>query len=325
VGRLGGIFRAVHKAFDQPVSLKVFPSSLSNDPEKLARIGRELRVYAQLDHPNIVRSFEIGHLGDITYVALEQLNGETLAARIERNGRLHCVTACRIARDVASGLQNLHENEIIHRDVRPENIWIDVNGIPKLMEFGAARDALAYVDVDEGQPALTTSGTVFGEYDYMAPEQASDTRQADERSDIYSLGCVLYECLTGRPPFEEKNPVRLVLKHATEDPDAPSGMFDDIPKQVDETLSGMLAKQPDDRFQTAKEVVFALDQYVPKDAEPEQVEVIEVSPAYLEWARSQIPEEPVRMADDAVGVSPELTEFLSWMTVRDARRKKGST
>ena len=318
VGTLGAVYRAFHKEFDQPASLKVFPSELNVDPEKLARVGREVRVLVELDHPNVIRSYDAGKVGDICYLAMEDLHGETLAARIERDGRLPFRDACRIVRDVASGLEHLHQNDVIHRDLRPEHVWITNEDTPKIMEFGSARDAFASLDAIISDESLMTGETVAGRYDYMAPEQAQDVREADQRSDIYSLGSVLYHCLTGRPPFVEENLIRLVMKLAAESPQPASELVGGVPRQIDETLEGLLAKKPNDRFQAADQVVYALDQFVPPEAEPEHVTVVEVSSAYLQWARSRQLEKPHTIPEEAVGITPELTEFLNWIATRRA-------
>ena len=320
-GRLGGFYRAKHDAFQQPVSLKIFPASLKNDPEKLARMGREARIFSELDHPNVPRSYQVGCVGDIYYLALEDLQGETLAARLERDQRIEYGEACRIIRDTAKGLNHLHRNEVIHRDLRPANIWITDTGVPKVIEFGAARDAYAEVDQLEEGAELTKNDTVIGQYDYMAPEQATDLRDAGPPSDIYALGCVLYHCLTGRPPFVESNPIQLVLKHAREEPAKVSDLVSDVPSPIDDTLSGMLSKDPNQRFHSAEQVAFALDQYVPKE-EDEPVAVVPVSQQYLDWVQSQQGDNPHHVSEDSVGISPELTDFLSWISRKKFRRRR---
>ncbi|MCA9207623.1 MAG: serine/threonine protein kinase [Planctomycetales bacterium] len=318
-GRLGGMFRATHVEFDQPVTLKVFPSSLRDDPEKLARMGREVRIFSELDHPNVVRSFQVGQAGEITYIALEELRGETLASRLERQGRLPYAEACRLVRDVARGLEHLHQNEVLHRDLQPAHIWISEQGVAKVMEFGAARDAYSALDVPEGSAELTLTDAFSGNYAYMAPEQAEDMRLADARSDLYSLGCVLYHCLAGQPPFFDPNPIRLVLKHARHEAPKVHESVAEVPAPLDETLAGLLAKRAGERFQTAGDVVYALEQYVP--AAEEHVGVVEVSSQYLDWVRATTPTETRHVHETSEGISPQLTEFLGWMSRRKKRRQ----
>ncbi len=320
-GRLGGMYRGVQEEFNQPVSLKIFPSSLND--EQLARLGREARIFAELDHANVLRSFEVGRVGNVHYMALEELRGETLAALLEREQRLPYERACAVMRDVARGLQHLHDNEVVHRDLRPENIWVQDNGAAKLFEFGAARDAFASVDTTADGEALTRSDSVVGEYAYMAPEQAQDPCDADHSSDIYALGCVLYHCLAGHPVFTDKNDVKLVLKHVNTVPPRISELIADVPNQVDETLASLLAKVPADRFKSAGDVAFALDQYAKDDA-VETVEIVGVSQQYFDWIQSKDTNETTGISEDAVAMTPELTEFLSFMGTRSGPRKRRS-
>ncbi|NQT12322.1 MAG: serine/threonine protein kinase, partial [Planctomycetes bacterium] len=171
VGRLGNIYRAVHEEHDQAVSLKVFPSSLKHDAEKVARTRREVQVSVELEHANILRTFEMGEVGDIYYLAFEDLEGETLGDRLDREGAMPHPAACKLMREAALGLTYLHEMGLVHRDVQPGNMWITGGGVLKMMEFGAVRDALGDIVADE-DTGVTTSETVLGNFDYMAPEQA---------------------------------------------------------------------------------------------------------------------------------------------------------
>ncbi len=319
--RSGGIFRAQHVEFNQPVSLKVFPSSLGEDPEMLARMGREVRICVALEHPNVVRSFQVGKLGNVYYLALEALRGETLKTKLDREGHLPYAAACRLIRDVAKGLGHLHENEVVHRDIRPSNIWVSEVGNPKLMEFGAAVDALAFLDNLEERADIDIGEVVVGKYDYMPPEQAYDARCADAVSDIYALGSTFYHCLTGRPPFVHPDPVKQVLQHVYDMPQPPSEMVDGIPHQIDETIAGMMAKDSNERFQKVQDVIFALNQYLGEE-EQEKIVVIDVSPDYLNWVEATHPIAHKTLTEEAVGVTPELTSFLDFMAVRSAREAK---
>ena len=317
-GNLGDVYRAVHEETGQPVSLKIFPSSLKDDPEKWARVGREARIFAELHHANVLNSFQIGSVGGVQFVALEDLHGETLAERLERDGKLPYEEACRIIRDVAKGLAHLHANDVVHRDLRPDNIWLTESGSAKIMEFGAAWDWFARADVTDEGDEVTNTESVIGQYEYTPPEQAEDPRNADARSDIYALGCTLYQCLAGTPPFTDKNPVKLVLKHARETPTPVSELDSHVPAAIDDTVSGMLEKEPAKRFQEAQQVVYALDQYVPHEAPAP--EVVEVSDQYLEWVRSQ--QEPSGVSLDAPGIDPELAEFVGWLSRRKPRPRR---
>lgn len=260
VGRLGSIYRAIHQPTGQAVSLKVFPSKLKENAEDLARMKREIRASSELDHPNLVRTYHVGQEGDVYYLAFEELRGETLQDRLDREGALPCATACRMVRDAALGLGCLHDHFLIHRDVCPANLWITDNGVSKVMELGAARYALTVLGTGE-DATVTTGHMVLGTYEYMAPEQAHAAHAADIRSDVYALGCTFYRCLAGHPPFKEKNPLKLAMRHATETPRPLGELVADIPADLAETVATMLAKAPDARLQSMADVAHSLDPY----------------------------------------------------------------
>ena len=305
VGRLGNIYRAVHDVLDQPVSLKVFPSSLKDDPEKVARMQREFRANIELEHPNIVRNFQIGEVGDVYYLAFEDLKGETLADRLDWEGALPYPTACKLIRDAALALAHLHEKGLVHRDVHPGNMWITAGGVLKLMELGAVRDALGQVITAPEEIKVTISETVLGNFDYMPPEQCQDAHAADHRSDIYSLGCTLYHCLAGQKPFPVKNPIKLVMQHMTKMPTPIGEVVPDLPTPLADAVTSMIAKAPDERYQKAADVAWALEQH----CEPEHLAVLdeaEVSDEYLDWLRTA--------SEEAVEArTPELAGFLNWL------------
>jgi len=310
VGRLGNIYRAVHAELEQPVSIKVFPSSLKDDSEKVARMHREFRASVELEHPHILRSFQIGHVGDVYYLAFEDLQGETLLDRLDREGAMPYPTACKLIREAALALAHLHEKGLVHRDVHPGNMWINEDEVLKLMELGAVRDALGEVVTGPEDLKVTTTETVIGTFDYMAPEQAQDAHAADHRSDIYSLGCTLYHCLTGKKPFPEKNPIKLVMQHVTKMPPALAEIVPDVPKKLSDAVASMIAKSPDDRFPKAEDVAWTLEQHVDASqlAVPEEREV---SPEYVDWLHSY--------EDKTIEArTPELAGFLSWLADPDS-------
>ena len=201
------------------------------------------------------------------------------------------------------------------------------DGAVKVMEFGAALDAFADLDVEQEdveQNGVPAESKVLDDYSYASPEQAKDPNMADARSDLYSLGSTLYDCLAGHPPFNEKNLIRQVVCLLCDDPRPLSSLNQEIPAAFDDTMAGLLAKDPEDRFQKAKHVVFALDQYVPSENDPEQVNVVEVSSQYLEWVKSKQPITPQSLPPAAEGPSPELAGFLEWMADISMHKKKKS-
>jgi len=336
-GRLGHVFRALHVEFDQPVSLKVFPQALHDDAVKLARIQREARVAIQVDHPHVMRTFQIGRVGKIYFLAFEDLQGENLELRLAREGKLLYPEACRLIRQAALGLESLHESDIVHRDLRPSNLWITTNGQLKIMEFGAARDSLSFLDANEEgvQPtSISSHSSAIGNYEYTAPEQARNGQDADARSDIYSLGCCLYHALTGRPPFVEKNIVELISRHANEAPQLANWLVPQIPQPLAEVVSRMLNKTPDERFQTAGEVDWALKPFV-EHGKTDMATSSESdwNPDYLEWVRSlnasetlsysAVAETAAEATGQAVeGMTDEFSEFLDWIATKRTARIK---
>jgi serine/threonine-protein kinase len=303
-GTLGNVYRAVHVELDQPVSLKVFPRQLKDNEEQLARMQREARASVEFDHPNIVRTFQVGRAGDIYYLAFQDLQGETLQAKLDREGALEPAEAARLMRDAAQALAHLHERGFVHRDVRPANMWVTSGGVLKLMEFGGVSAAVEGLEEDD----VTTSDTVIGSIDYMAPEQAADAHSADHRSDIYSLGCTLYHCLAGEKPFREKNPIRLAMKHAMELPPALKDWIPGIPEKLSHAVDGMIAKSPADRFQSAQDVVWAMEEHFDRSQSRNDDAV--ASAEFLQWAASPTNPEHERIHEAR---SPELAGFMHWL------------
>lgn len=316
-GRLGSVYRAVHDEFSQPVSLKLFPPTLNEDEERRTRLARETRVAAQVEHPNVVRTFQIGRLNGVIFLAFEDLEGESLASRLERDGRLPVLEACKLVREAAMALAHLHSLDIVLRDIQPANIWITAAGHAKLMEFGAARDALSYLDCDspDGITGVAIGSDLLGDYDYMSPEQGADPHGADFRSDIYALGCVLFHCLTGEVVFPDSNLVRKMLRHAREPVRFATEIDPEIPKAVSDIVETMLAKEPEDRYQTASDVVWALEQEISEE-ETLSAEVADIDPGFLEWAQSTS-ELAAPTEIHTVVAEPEFLEFFEWVGEQD--------
>lgn len=312
VGRLGDVFRAVHEEFSQPISLKLFSAELANDPDKLARAQRELRVSVQVDHPHLLRSFHLGRLGDRMYLAFEDLDGESLEQRLARVGKLPYAEACRLLHQAALGLESLHGAEIVHRDLRPGAMWVKQSEQLKLMEFGAARDALAFLDTTEGGQELTLHDSMLGDGLYRAPEAIVNAHAANEASDVYSLGCVLYHALAGAPPFNERNPLRLADAHANQAPTAIAVYCPDAPSELCDLVARSLAKDPADRPTTA-DLDWGLSRWAADSSlsgAPEET----WNPEYLSWLKEQGAYEAP--AAEQPPVSGDVAEFLDWLSAR---------
>lgn len=318
-GRLGNVFQATHVDFGQPVALKIFSPSLSRDPERLARLGREARVGVLVDNLHVVKTYQVGKVGEVPFIALEELNGETLQQRLDRFGRLPYADACQLISQAAFGLDYLHSQEIVHRDICPANLWVTTSEIVKIMEFGAARDALAYLDtlgddgvtgVGAGAELTMRSGGAdepLGHYPYMSAEQAKAPEAADVSTDLYSLGCTLYHCLTGQVPFPDRNPVKQMLRHATEPPRLLGEFVADIPSELQQIVSRLLEKDPKKRYDSAEEVATALEAFEP---ETRTLQAEPVNTEFLQWLQSGAHiEEVTEMEYD-----PEFQQFVDWVS-----------
>jgi serine/threonine protein kinase len=250
-GAFATVFLARDLKHERKVALKVLNADPTSDIGEL-RFIREIRTLARLQHPNILPLHDSGHVEALLYYVMPYVSGDTLRDRIDREKQLPIEEACSIARDVADALAYAHGQGIIHRDIKPENILLST-GHPILADFGIARA----IDL-AGVRTVTRTGTASpGTPAYMSPEQLMGDKDLDGRSDTYSLGCVLFEMLTGKPPFGGKEGF---VKRFTEPPPKASTFRKDLPKWVDEALEGALQRAPQDRYATAKEFIVALCQ-----------------------------------------------------------------
>ena len=249
-GGMAQVYRATDRVLGRPVAVKVLSRKLSGDAKFLTRFRREAQASAGLNHPHVVSVYDTGAHDELHYIVMEYVEGETLGALMAREGPLPPERAVHIAADVAEALEAAHRKGLVHRDVKPGNVMIDPEGRVKVMDFGIARAA--------ADDTLTQTGLVLGTAAYLSPEQARG-EAIDARSDIYSLGCVLYEMLTGRTPFEADSSVAMAYKHVNEEPDAPAG----IPADIAAVVMRSLEKDPDRRFQSAAQMQAALRAALP--------------------------------------------------------------
>ncbi|HEX4614168.1 MAG TPA: serine/threonine-protein kinase [Urbifossiella sp.] len=303
-GQMGGVYKAVH-TLGQVVALKILPASRARDARVLARFQREARLLTQLDHPNVVRAFEVGEAGGRYFIAMEFLDGETLNEVLDRRGRLPVPEAVRLVRQALDGLSHLHDKRTVHRDVKPSNLMVvpappkggpdtTLDATLKILDIGLGRELFEDSPGPDDQTAtqLTVEGAVVGTPDYMSPEQAKDARTTDIRSDLYSLGCVLYHLLSGRPVFNESSVTGQLLRHATDTPPPLSAHLAGAPAGLQTVFDRFLAKSPADRFQTPEEASRALKPFeTAGGAAPPKPGV---SPAYQKWldSESQLDPEP---------------------------------
>jgi serine/threonine protein kinase len=259
-GRMAGVYRAQHK-LGMPVAIKILPPSRSTDGRCLARFQREASLAMKMDHPRIVKTFHAGASAGLNYIAMELLEGETLDERLARKKSLSIPETLRLAQQILEGLQHLADRKVVHRDLKPSNLMLQT--LPgqnadegfyavKLLDIGLGREMF---DEDSSNDQLTLAGTTVGTPNYMAPEQCQDSHAADIRSDLYSLGCLMYECIAGRVPFPEKNIVLKLTKHATEMPSVPDYVQSPVAAALHPFLWKLMAKKPGDRYQTPAEAL----------------------------------------------------------------------
>jgi serine/threonine protein kinase len=244
-GGMGTVFSALHPMIGKRAAIKVLKRQFCDDPVLIERFVDEARIVNQIGHPNIVDIFNFGEMPDgRRYFAMEWLIGETLRERLRR-GPLSLTQMARLIRSLARALEAAHDKGVIHRDLKPENIFLaDIaheEPLVKLLDFGVAKLA------NDGKMAHTEKGQILGTPMYIAPEQASNANDVSFASDIYSLGAIAFECLTGRPPFLAQNTVEMLTAHLTEIPVAPSSLVPEIPEQIDRLVLEMLDKEPKNR------------------------------------------------------------------------------
>jgi serine/threonine-protein kinase len=256
-GGMGEVYLAEHKLLKRPCALKLIKSDVNTNPLALARFEREVQSAAMLSHPNTIEIFDYGHSNDGTfYYVMEYLPGMSLADLVRQYGPLPPGRAVFLLRQVCSALAEAHRLRLVHRDLKPANLFVAILGgkcdIAKVLDFG-----LVKLTAPEATQ-LTADYTVSGTPQYMSPEQAMGAGEIDGRADIYALGAILYFMLTGRPPFEGATPTELMIAHARDPVVPPSKIRPDIPADLEAVALRCLSKKPDDRYQDARQLSYAL-------------------------------------------------------------------
>ncbi len=244
-GGMSSVYRAHDRLLDRKVALKILHSHYGADEEYVERFRREARAVAALSHPNIVTVIDRGEHAGRQFIVFEYVDGENLKRLIERGGPAPVQMALELAMQVARGLSFAHQQGLVHRDVKPQNVLLNGDNQAKVTDFGIARS----LDVQHG---MTQTGTVLGTSDYIAPEQAQGQR-VDEHTDVYSLGVVLYELLTNEVPFPGENFVAVAMRHINEPPPEIRDKRPDVPPRVEAAVQRAMAKRPEDRFPTMDE------------------------------------------------------------------------
>jgi len=255
IERIGGggmalVYRARDTLLGRSVAVKVLRQQFVHDEDFIRRFRREARAAASLSHPNIVSIYDVGQEGDVHYIVMEFVEGTTLAEKIKEGGPLPIEEAVHIAAQICDALDHAHQNQIIHRDIKPHNILIGKNGRVKVTDFGIARAAAS--------SDITQTGAVLGSVHYFSPEHAKGVSQG-AKSDLYSLGIVLYQMLTGRLPFLGESPISVALKHLREKVEEPRKINPLIPQSLENIVLKALRKNPEERYPSARQMMIDLN------------------------------------------------------------------
>lgn len=255
-GGMGQVLKARHRTMNRVVALKIIRKEMLAKPDAVNRFRQEIQAAAQLIHPNIVVAYDAGQANGTHFFAMEFVEGIDLGNLVQKSGPLPVVDACTYIRQAALGLQHAHERGMVHRDIKPSNLLLSRTsaGAPvvKILDMGLARLQ------DAANAGLTRTGVIMGSPAFLSPEQALNSTKVDIRADLYSLGCTFYFILTGKPPFEACAFMELLFKHREEEPQPVARLRAGVPAGVQAIISKLLAKRPDDRYQTPAELVVAL-------------------------------------------------------------------
>ncbi|MGE3805739.1 MAG: serine/threonine-protein kinase [Gemmataceae bacterium] len=312
-GATSVVFRARHRQLDRIVALKVIRKELVRElgPEVIERIYREFRAVGRLDHPNFVHAYDAGPVGATLFIAMEYLEGMNLLQLVKREGRLPVLQACDYVRQACAALQHATASGIVHRDVKPSNLIVSGSrqsqaypwGLVKLLDLGMAR--LHHLSHSHQSGMLTHKGSIMGTADYMSPEQAVDAHAADVRADLYSLGCTLYFLLAGRPPFVGGTFVQKIERHRTEVPVSVRHHRPEVPQEIAAVVQRLLAKDPDERYQTPA------DLYVALGGKPQELPPVRSFDATLEMDGSTLTLAPPASTATA-RTSPPVQHWQRW-------------
>ena len=249
-GGMSSVYLAEHTLMRQRRAIKVLPKRRLNDSSYKERFYLEAQATAALDHPNIVRAYDIDNEGDTHYIVMEYVKGRDLQIIVRGDGPLPFETAANYMAQAAEGLAHAHGAGLIHRDVKPANLLVDNNNVVKILDLGLA----LFSDTEDASLTEAYNENVLGTADYLAPEQAVDSHNIDARADIYGLGCALYFLLTGQPPFKDGSLAQRILKHQTVMPEDIRELRPDCPEELVKICFKMIQKDPKDRYQSARQV-----------------------------------------------------------------------
>ncbi len=266
-GGMAQVYLARDRSLDRPVAVKELVAEFATDPSFVERFRREAQAAANLSHPNIVGVYDWGAQDGTYFIVMEYVDGPSLSRVLRSDGPFHPHRAAEITAEVAAGLGFAHSRGVVHRDVKPGNVLLTRSGQSKVTDFGIAR-ALSSPDED-----LTQAGSVMGTATYFSPEQAQGL-PVDPRSDLYSLGVVLYELVTGRAPFTGDTPLAIAYKHVQDQPAPPSTIMSGLPEALEAIIMKLLAKRPDDRYASAEDLRSDLNRFLADESTVAERELI---------------------------------------------------
>ncbi len=316
-GGMGAVYRGTHLMLNKPVAIKLIKPELVSSSVVVQRFLREARAAAHLNHPNIVTVHDLGQTSDgMLYIAMEFVPGSSLKEAIQTEGAWEAKRVVRLVKAIASALSVAHRNNVVHRDLKPQNIMVtrdsDGNEIPKLLDFGIAKT------LEPTSPALTSTGMVLGTPHYMSAEQARGA-PVDRRSDLYALGVILYEMLVGSVPFDDTSIPQMLIKHLTEMPVPPSSVKPGVPLELEVIVLRLLEKDPDDRYQSAEELIGALDSFQDTAVEIAAEPAIVVPPPTIAEGTTR----DTTMAGAATALPPQATGTVRAHQVPEEPKPRG--
>lgn len=251
-GGMGAVYKAVQSSMGRIVALKLLPTHLAENKLYVERFYREARSSARLDHPNVVRGYDVGESGGVHFFAMEFVDGQSVGDLLDKHKRFSVADALKITLDIAKALEHAQEFNIVHRDIKPDNIMVTRKGVVKLADLGLAKQT-------DDDHAVTQTGSGFGTPYYMAPEQARNAKHVDGRSDLYALGVTLYRLLTGEVPFSGETAMEVLIAKDKGIFKKASSLNPDVPPRVNLLVDKMMAKEPGQRHQTAKELIAEIE------------------------------------------------------------------
>jgi serine/threonine protein kinase/putative intracellular protease/amidase len=325
-GGMGVVYKAEHRVMGRTVALKVLTAGTMSSQTAVDRFRREVRLASRLNDPHIVTAYDADEAGGLHFLVMEYVDGLSMERVVRDRGPLPVQMACSVIRQAAIGLQHAHEKGMVHRDIKPHNLMMTKTGHVKILDFGLARVAAAN-GVDPASltaMAITNPQTLMGTPDFLSPEQARSCVGLDIRSDLYSLGCTLFFLLTGKPPFGGVGAYAKMIAHFKEPPPELGEARPDAPAQLGRIYKKLMAKSPDDRYQTPNEVAAALQPFTGDDFEKARPEVDNDLPSREQWLADGLAHEseetyPSYATEPSISALPMASEFESSSANKIAR------